>query len=73
MVRTTCGALILGIAAYRGLRWGGDKRGTVRRSMRDRGTKPLHLIGLIAAGDLMSRLLLTDEPLCLIVHIAASR
>jgi len=52
----------LGIAAYPGLRWGGDERGTVRRSVRDRGTKPLHLIGLIATGALMSRLLLTDEP-----------
>ena len=30
--------------------------------MRDQGTKPLHPIGLIAAGALMSRLLLTDEP-----------
>ena len=63
MARTTYGALKL-IRNYRlpwsalGRRWAG----TVRRSMRDRGTKPLHLIGLIAAGDLMSRLLLTDEP-----------
>ena len=44
------------------MRWGGDERGTVRGSVRDRGTKPLHLIGRIAAGALMSRLLLTDEP-----------
>jgi hypothetical protein len=34
----------------------------MRRSVRDRGTKLLQLIGLIPAGALMSRLLLTDEP-----------
>ena len=37
---------------------GGRCAGTAR----DRGTKPLASLSLIAAGALMSRLLLTDEP-----------